>query len=196
MKNYLLTIFMMIGFLSFGQKLEIESGNTDFLKDQKEVNVELKFDDVKFFDENKSETEYLEKREKDVLENPKRGAEYWKTWIAAWNENKNVTYLDKFIKGTTKSKKIKFAKNTSAKYTLIINTTWIYPGYHAGIVMEPAKLSTVLTFVETANPSTVLLTMKTDKVRGLSGKNDFVMEYGRIASAYESTGKLLGKELK
>lgn len=167
-----------------------------FLKDQKEINVQLLFDDVKFYDENKTETEYLEKREKDVLNNPKRGENYWKQWLADWNENRNVTFLDKFIKGTTKSKKLNFVKNPAAKYTLIINSEWIYPGYHAGIAIEPAKLSTTLNFVETANPSNILLSIKSDKVKGTSGKNDFVMEYGRIASAYESTGKLLGKELK
>ncbi len=137
MKNYLLAICLMLGILSFGQKIQILSGNTDFLKDQKEINVKLIFDNVKFYDENKTEAEYLEKREKDVLENPKRGEKYWKEWITSWNESKDVDYLDKFIKGTSKSK----------------------------------------------------------KVRGTSGKNDFMMEYGRIASAYESTGKLLGKEL-
>ncbi|MCA4782916.1 hypothetical protein IF125_11730 [Empedobacter stercoris] len=196
MKNYLLTIFLMLSILSFGQKFQILSGNTNFLSDQKEINVELVFDNVKFYNENKTETEYLEKREKDVLDNPKRGESYWKEWLADWNENKNSTYLDKFIKGTTKSKKINFVKNSSAKYTLIINSEWIYPGYHAGIAIEPAKLSTTLHFIETANPSHILLSIKTDKIKGTSGKNDFVMEYGRIASAYESTGKLLSKELK
>ncbi len=196
MKKYLLTVFLMIGVLSFGQKLKIISGNTYFLKDQKEINVELKFDDVKFFDENKTEAEYLEKREKDVLENPKRGEKYWKEWISAWNENKNSTYLEKFIKGTTKSKTLKFNQNPAAKYTLVIISQWIYPGYHAGIVIEPAKLTSTLKFIETANPSNVVLTIQAEKVKGTAGKNDFVMEYGRIASAYEKTGQFLAKELK
>ncbi|MGL5235044.1 MAG: hypothetical protein ACRC8Z_09880 [Empedobacter falsenii] len=196
MKNYLLMICFITSILTFAQKIQVVSGNTDFLKDQKEINVQLLFDDVKFYDENKTETEYLEKREKDVLNNPKRGENYWEQWLADWNENRNVTFLDKFIKGTTKSKKLNFVKNPAAKYTLIINSEWIYPGYHAGIAIEPAKLSTTLNFVETANPSNILLSIKSNKVKGTSGKNDFVMEYGRIASAYESTGKLLGKELK
>lgn len=196
MKNYLLTICLLLSILSFGQKIQVLSGNTDFLKDQKDINIELVFDNVKFYDENKTEAEYLEKREKDVLNNPKRGEKYWKEWLADWNENRETTFLDKFIKGTTKSKKYNFVKNPDAKYTLIINSEWIYPGYHAGIAIEPAKLSTTLNFVETANPSTILLSIKSDKVKGTSGKNDFVMEYGRIASAFESTGKLLAKELK
>ncbi|TGN26614.1 hypothetical protein [Empedobacter tilapiae] len=196
MKKYLLIVLLLISFLSFGQKVQILSGSTDFLKDQKSINVELLFNDVKFFEENKTETEYLEKREKDILDNPKRGEKFWKDWITAWNENKNVTFLDKFIKGTTKSKKINFVKDSSVKYTLIINSEWIYPGYHAGIAIEPAKLSTTLKFVETQNPSNILLIMKTDKIKGTAGKNDFVMEYGRIASAYEKTGQLIVKEIK
>ncbi|MGV0922627.1 hypothetical protein [Empedobacter tilapiae] len=65
MKKYLLIVLLLISFLSFGQKVQILSGSTDFLKDQKSINVELLFNDVKFSEENKTETEYLEKRVKD-----------------------------------------------------------------------------------------------------------------------------------
>ena len=195
MKNYLLVILLTLSAFVFGQKLQLVSGNTDFLKDQKEINVKLDFDDAKFYDDNKTETQYLENRKKDVLENPKRGEVDWKEWIAAWQENRDKTFLDTFIRGTKKTKELKFTQNSAAKYTLIIKTEWIYPGYHAGIVIEPAKLSTTLSFVETANPSNTLLIYKTDKVAGTAGKNDFKMEYGRIASAYEKTGQLLVKKI-
>lgn len=186
----------MIGILSFGQKFQILSGNKDFLKDQKEINVELKFDEAKFNVENYTETEYLGNKQKDFIENPKRGESYWKEWISSWNEHKNSTYLEKFIKGTTKSKNLKFDKNPSAKYTLIIEPDWIYIGFHAGIVFEPAKITSTLKFVETANPSNVLLTIQSKNVKGTAGQNDFVMEVGRISSAFEKTGQFLVKELK
>lgn len=35
-----------------------------------------------------------------------------------------------------------------------------------------------------------------DKVLGKPQNKDFVMEYGRIAGAYEATGKELGKAIK
>ncbi len=38
MKNYLLMICFITSILTFAQKIQVVSGNTDFLKDQKEIN--------------------------------------------------------------------------------------------------------------------------------------------------------------
>ena len=60
MKNYLLVILLTLSAFVFGQKLQLVSGNTDFLKDQKEINVKLDFDDAKFYDDNKTETQNIQ----------------------------------------------------------------------------------------------------------------------------------------
>lgn len=68
MKKLFLVLFLAITAFAFSQnKLLIQEGNFDFLKDQTEVNVQLKFNDVLFQAENYSEAQYLERREKEAI---------------------------------------------------------------------------------------------------------------------------------
>jgi hypothetical protein len=53
MKKLLLLVVLMLSAFTFAQnQLNFESGTFDFLKDQTEVNVQLKFDNVLFQAEN------------------------------------------------------------------------------------------------------------------------------------------------
>jgi hypothetical protein len=54
---------------------------------------------------------------------------------------------------------------------------------------QEAKLTSVMKFVETNDPSKVVLEIKADKILGKPQNKDFVMEYGRIAGAFEATGR-------
>ncbi|BAP33708.1 uncharacterized protein CHSO_4671 [Chryseobacterium sp. StRB126] len=196
MRKLLLLFFMVIGVVTFAQdQINVESGNFDFLKDQTEVNVQVKFENVAFQVENYTETQYIEKRKTETI--AKKGEEAWGKWIGEWDKFKSTEYLDYFLKGINrKSKKTVFKKDAHAKYTLIVDAKWIYAGWHGGLIGQEAKLTSDLTFVETDNPSNVVMKLKGDKVLGKPQNKDFVMEYGRIAGAYEQTGKYLGKKIK
>lgn len=186
-------MFVTVTTMSFGQNLTIISGNLGFLKGQTEVNVERNYGSPLFQADNFSETEYLERRHKETV--AKKGEAAWKTWIDTWEQHVETIWTEKFVEGLNKSKKIKFAQNIEAKYTLIIRPTWMYAG-RSGFVTQPGKLSAEITIVETANPSNVLVTMKGDKIEGVGSKVDYGMEYGRLSAAYEKTGKEIGKEIK
>lgn len=193
MKKIFLLLFVTVTTMSFGQTLTIISGNLGFLKGQTEVNVERNYGSPLFQADNFSETEYLERRHKETV--AKKGEAAWKTWIDTWEQHVETIWTEKFVEGLNKSKKIKFAQNIEAKYTLIIRPTWMYAGW-SGFVTQPGKLSAEITIVETANPSNVLVTMKGDKIEGVGSKVDYGMEYGRLSAAYEKTGKEIGKEIK
>ncbi|MCQ9640635.1 hypothetical protein MP478_14705 [Chryseobacterium sp. WG14] len=127
----------------------------------------------------------------------KEGEDAWKEWSGNWNEHRESVFIQRFIEGlNAKSKKIKFGKDLKTKYTLLVETKWVYPGWSGGMIMQPAKLSTVVTFVETENPAKVIAKIQTDKIEGVGSKVDYGMEYGRISAAYEKTGKELAKEIK
>ncbi|MDR6526341.1 hypothetical protein J2787_001721 [Chryseobacterium rhizosphaerae] len=198
MKKLLLLGFMVMITTAFGQdKMKIISGSLGLLKDQTEVNVELLFENVLFMKENITEAQYLENRKKQVLENPKRGEEAWKKWIAEWEKYKKEDYIDYFAKGLNKSyKNISFKKDSSAKYTLIVEPKWIFPGWHAGLTAMTAEITGTIKLVETTNPSVVLAKVELNKFDKFVNNEEFVMEYGRIAAAYESAGRYLGKEIK
>lgn len=195
MKKLFLLFFMAMVTMAFAQnQINIESGNFDFLKDQTEVNVQMKFENPLFQADNYTEAQYLERRKTETL--AKKGEESWRKWDEEWQKHKEYVFLDYFIKGLNgKTQKIKFSKGAATKYTLIIDTKWIYAGWN-GFVTQPAKLSSELTFVETENPSKVLTKIQGDKIEGLSSKVDYGIEYGRISAVYEKTGKELGKAIK
>lgn len=198
MKKLLLLVFMIMMTTAFGQeKMKVVSGNLNILKDQTEVNAELKFENVLLMKENITEAQYLENRKKQVLENPKRGEEAWKKWIEEWERYKKEEYIDYFVKGLNKSyKNISFKKDSPAKYTLLLNTKWVFPGWHAGLTAMTAEISGTIKLVETNNPSVVLAEVELNKFDKFVNNKEFVMEYGRIAAGYESTGRYLGKQIK
>lgn len=176
-------------------QMNVVQGNFDFLREQADVNVEIKFENAVFQVENFTEEKYLEKRKTETL--AKKSELAWQKWIADWERFKSTEYNAYFLKGiNSKSKKINFKNDGNSKYTLIIDSKWIYAGWHGGLIGQEAKLTSDLIFVETENPSKVVMRLKGDQILGKPQNKDFVMEYGRIAGAYEATGKELGKMIK
>jgi hypothetical protein len=196
MKKLLLLLFISIATTTFAQnKINFEQGNFDFLKDQTEVNVQYKFENVTFQVDNYTEAQYLERRKSETL--TKKDEAAWQKWIGEWNQHRESIFMNNFIDGlNAKSKKIRFGKDLKTKYTLLVETKWVYPGWSGGMIMQPAKLSTLITFVDAGNPSQVLAKIQMDKIEGVGSKVDYGMEYGRISAAYEKTGKELGKTVK
>lgn len=191
-------LFFAIVSTTFAQnQINFVSGNNfDFLKDQTEVNVQLKFDSATFQEGNLTEAQYIENKKGDI--SGRKGEKVWNNWIYQWDRFKTSEYLEYFFKGiNAKSKKVTFGNGSKAKYTLIIDAKWVYAGWYGGMIgSQEAKLTADLLFVETDNPSHVVMKLQADKIQGKKMNKDFSWEYGRIAAAYEITGKKLGIEIK
>jgi len=197
MKKLFLMFFLIIAAVINAQKMTVISGDFKTLKDQTEVNVELKFDNVLMMKENFTEAQYLENRKRDLLANPKRGEAGWQKWNGEWQRFKNEEYINYFVKGLNRSyKNITFKKESQAKYTLLLETDWVFPGWHGGMVVMTAEISGKIKLIETNNPSVVLAEVELNKFDKYVNNKEFVMEYGRVAGAYESIGKYLGREIK
>ena len=172
------------------QKMKVESGDFSFLKGQTEIKVVFDFDKATFYNEKMSEQEYIAKRTKEIGDD--KGKAEAEKWLADWEYSKANSFVEKFIASMNKNMDIKASTDTDSKYTLIVETTWIYPGWFAGVMKQPAKVSTSLKFVETANPANVLLVINSrnapgDNFVGVANNND------RIAEGYAKTGKSLAK---
>ncbi|KQM48921.1 hypothetical protein [Chryseobacterium sp. Leaf201] len=197
MKKLFLMFFLIIAAAINAQKMTVISGDFKTLKDQTEVNVELKFDNVLMMKENFTEAQYLKNRKRDLLANPKRGEAGWQKWNGEWQRFKNEEYINYFVKGLNRSyKNITFKKESHAKYTLLLETDWVFPGWHGGMVVMTAEISGKIKLIETNNPSVVLAEVELNKFDKYVNNKEFVMEYGRVAGAYESIGKYLGREIK
>ena len=190
-------LFFAIASAVFSQnKINVTQGNFDFLKDQTEVNVQLKFDHATYQEKNLTEAQYIESRKTDIT--TRKGVKVWENWTYQWEKFKTSEYLEYFYKGINpKSKKIKFTNDVKAKYTLVIDAKWIYAGWYGGMIgSQEAKLTADLLFVETDNPTNIIMKLHADKIQGKKMNDQFSWEYGRIAAAYLITGKKLGTEIK
>jgi hypothetical protein len=188
---------MAIATTTFAQnQINFVQGNFDFLKDQTEVNVQLKFDNAVYQEKNFTEAQYIENRKADIT--AKKNEAVWKNWIYQWERFKSTEYLEYFFKGVNnRAKKVFFRNDVKAKYTLIIDAKWIYAGWYGGMIgSQEGKLTADMTFVETENPSNVIMKLHADKIQGKQMNKDFSWEYGRVAATYEVMGKKLGKEIK
>ena len=160
MKKVLVLALLITSSIVSAQKMEIIKGDFGFLNNQTAVNVEFDYSNLKLLKENKTEAQYISDRAADLNEKTKGVGDVWKKkWegakIAIWNpkflELVNIVLVKK-------KKELSFQEDLkSAKYTLIVETTWIFPGWDAGVMKQPAKVSTNLKFVETENRSNVLL---------------------------------------
>ncbi len=190
MKKLALTFFVCLMGMVCAQKMKVTSGNFDFLKGQTELNLQMDYSHVEFYKENMNEAAYIAKQEKDIQKAGKSPEEFEK-WKKDWEYSKDTQFVDKFLASMNKNTDIKTSvNNPAAKYTLIVETVWIYPGWFGGIMNQPSKLSTLLKFVETADPSHVLLEIESknapgDNFVGLPNNND------RISEGYAKTAKTL-----
>lgn len=192
-KNVITVFFILLASVSFSQKMKITQGDYKFLKGEKELNLEMDYSSMKFYKKNLDEKAYIDKRMDDITDD--KGKQEAEKWRKDWEYSKNTTFVSKFLASINKKSPIQVAENNlKAKYTLIVKTVWIYPGWFGGVMEQPAKVTTLLKFVETQNPDRVLLEIKSKDVVGTSyigvpNNND------RIAEGYAKTGKSLGKRL-
>ncbi len=189
-------LMLLVSFTSFGQKFTILDGDFKFLENQKKINVVFKYDNLKLLKENKSESEYVAER-KDELNKKTPGV--GDTWQKKWESSKEsmweTNFMDLLAKTATSKKGIVFGENLKdAKYTLVVNAVWIYPGWDAGVMKQHAKVTTELVFAETANPAGVVLKIKSENAPGDQWGSNFSNE-SRIGEGFEKTAKTLGNRI-
>lgn len=196
MKQFLVFAFMLCVGFAHGQKLKVEDGNFKFLKGQKSFNVEFVYDNMKLFKDNKTNEEYMEERAADLENKTKGKGEAWKK---KWMGSREFIYEPKFMELMNRylgeKQGVELSQgNEDAKYTLVVETVWVYPGWNAAVMRQPAKVSTNLKFVETANRDKVVLEVSSKHAPGDSYGGTFSNE-DRIGEGYAKTGKSLAKLL-
>lgn len=194
MKKFLFAALLFASVTGFAQDVKIKKGDFSFLKDQKELNVEFDYSHLKLMKENLTEAQYVEKRVNDLNEKDKGNGNIWKKkWVAAPQMIWNPKFLELLTKTYGKEKDVTIEEGlATAKYTLIVDAVWIYPGWDAAIMKQPAKVSTVLRFVETSNKSNVIMEIETEEAPGDQWGSNFSNE-SRIGEGFAKTAKTIGK---
>ena len=194
MKKIVLIALLCVSAAGFAQKMKVAKGDFKFLAGQKDLNVEFDYSHLKLLKENLTNEEYITKRSADLDEKGKGTGKTWKKkWDSAPESIWNPKFMELFVKYYGAEKKVNVEEGlTTAKYTLIVDVVWIFPGWDAAVMKQPAKVSTVLRFVETANKSNVLLEITSEDAPGDQWGNNFSNE-SRIGEGFAKTGKSLAK---
>ncbi|MDH7446758.1 hypothetical protein [Aquimarina sp. 2201CG14-23] len=193
MKKLLLVAVLMATSITFAQKAT--EGKIKNLKGISEYNLVFDYENVKVhkFD---TEEEFLkDKMDKREKKHPGegRGEKFKKSWFA---DRENL-YEPKFIESFNKrfdNQSVKADKGLeSAKHTMLVKTTWIYPGYNIGIQKSPSKVTATIKVYETANPDNVLYSGVFKNQPGATfGGGDFNSGI-RIAESYAKLAKSVAK---
>lgn len=183
--------------LMSAQKMNVTAGDFGFIKDQKQFNVEFDYSKMTLMKDKKTEEEYVKERSTELSEKNKNAGALWEK---KWESSKELIWNQKFLElinvvYSKDNKDVSFLEGLNdAKYTLIVETVWIYPGWDAAVMKQPAKVSTKLLFVETANKSNILLEIESENAPGDQWGNNFSNE-SRIGEGFAKTAKSLAKML-
>lgn len=190
MKKLIFLIFILSFSKTSAQRFEIISGKLENLKVISEYHINFDYKDLMVHGFESEEAFLKDKMDKRSKVEGK--AENFKN---DWFENREKIYEPAFVNyfnEKLEKNNVKATKNPTTKYSLDIKITWIYPGYFS----EPAKISAVMTFFETANPKNKLLEIEFDKVIGFK-QNEFTGRLNdRITGAYEKLAKNLMLQMK
>ncbi|MBL6449221.1 hypothetical protein JMN32_23125 [Fulvivirga sp. 29W222] len=176
-----------------GQKMKVRSGDLDFLKSQKKLNIEYDYSNMGVGKFEKEEDYVNEKVAKLNKKEVGSGDKWKKNWIADRNERFEPKFEELFNKNLEKYNLVG-GDFDGTEYTLILKTTFTEPGFNVGVVRKNAYTDLEAVFVKTGTTDPVaVVTIENSPGRGGMGY-DFDTGY-RIQESYAKAGKELGQYL-
>ncbi|ESU23754.1 hypothetical protein FEDK69T_11610 [Flavobacterium enshiense DK69] len=193
MKKIAIIVLLLASGVTMAQKKRILSGDFKNLKGITEFNLVFDYTDLKV-DKFETEEAFLEDKMKK-REEKGTAEDFKKSWFSDREERYEPKFIESFNKRFDGEIKVD-KKLSSAKYTVKIQTLWIYPGYNVGVVRQSSKLNAIIKIVEIGNPDNILLSVGYEKVLG-KGAAGFDYNSGyRISEAYAKLAKEFAAELK
>ena len=186
----LLLLTFLFGLQINAQKVKTTSGSDDILKPESSINIEFNYDNISV-GKYKNEQDYIAAKTEEYN---KKEAGKGDSWAVSWKNDKQSRFEPKFIELFTISSGMSVVKD--AKYTMIVKTVSIEPGWNIGISRKNAEIDLEVWIVETANKSSKLDSFTISNVPGGTAFG-YDFDTGlRISEAYAKAGKSLGKSLK
>ena len=181
---------LFAGITGFAQEVDLTKGDLSILKGETTINFEFTYEKMAVGDFSK-EADYIKKRVEDEnKKDPPNGD----NWATEWEAQKKSYFGDKFTLGLTKSYEVKTDK--SAKYTLIVNTKALEPGYQVGISKKNAGVDLTITLVETGKPEKKLAVIYVERKPESMWRGAAFDAKSRIGDAYFVDGLAVGKFFK
>lgn len=165
------------------QKVKLIEGDLSAVKNEKTINTEFAYDNMKVgkFDK---ESEYVEKKKEEYN---KKEAGRGDTWAVRWVDDREEKFEPQFNELFEKTSGMTITPK--AKYTIIYKTTFTEPGFNIAVMRKNATIDGEAWIVETANKSKVIAKISVSKAPGrMFGGYDF--DTGeRITEAYATAGR-------
>ena len=194
-----LAVIAIIGFglilLSSCGGIRIMPDNIDFLKGQEKIKVSYDYSDFSVGKYDK-EADYVKMKMEKLQDDEPGKAEEWKNNWVGDRKSRYQPMFEELINKYTEDINLKIHPSyDDAKYTMIVKTTFIEPGYNVYVSRKPASINLIISFIETKNPGKVLGSIIVENSEGTSfGFSDY--DTGeRIKEAYAKAGKEVGKFL-
>jgi hypothetical protein len=191
-KTFLLVCLIAAVTAGYGQKIKQISGDLSQLKGQKTLNLQYSYDGLLVGDMN--EVEYINQKVKKYnADEPGKGDK----WKEAWVNDRKTRYQPKFEELFNKYLEeigmVAKEGATDARYSIVIKTIMIEPGFNVGVVRRPASINVETDITETSNQGNSTSKISFTKVPG-SDVMGFDFDSGwRIAEAYGKLGKAFAK---
>ncbi len=191
MKKWIFSLFLLgavtITSVVQAQKIRLTDGDLGVLANEKQLNVEFEYKDMRVG--KMTETEYVNKKRDEYN---KKEAGKGDTWVKAWQDDRETRFEPKFLQAFNQfSGGMTAGPLAAAKYTMIVKTTFTEPGYNIVVHRVNAQVNLEALIVETANKEKVIAKISCEKSPGGAWfDNDFDTGQ-RIAEAYNNAGMSL-----
>lgn len=192
MKKYFIALIAIVFALNMqAQKIKLVQGDLKFLKGQDEIGVQFTYDENMKVGAG-TEAEYITKKMAEADEKEPGSGEKWKAaWYGDRPDHYQPKFIDLFEKTLDKKKVILLENGDATKYTMIVHTTFIEPGFNVGVMSKRASVDMTVTFVETADPAKVMAKFTIMKSPGTA-----VYDGGaRVGESYAKAAKYFAKAL-
>ena len=192
------TLFIMAVMCLFAtgihaQKIVVEKGKIDFLKNEKEVTVKFTYE--KMLVGKMTEEEYIAKKiSEGNAKEPGKGD----AWFQSWNLDRPTRFEPKFIELFNKQMEAKggilMGTQTGGKFLMTVNTHFTEPGFNVGVARKNAAVSLRATITDLETGSEIaVISISNSSANSFSGM-DFDVAY-RIQESYAKAGRELAKFL-
>ncbi len=195
-KITLLLAVMAFVFSGHAQKLKLVDGELDYLKNQKLLRVEFTYDNLKVG--KMSEEDYVAKKVKDYNKKEDGQGDEWKE---KWESDKEEAYPDFFIRMFNMlmgNGQVVLNENAfDADYTIVVNTSFIEPGFDIGFQSKRAYTNMEVRIVSKDDPEKTLARFTITKSPGnsLFGPNFSTVD--RVGGCFEhAASELAGYFIK
>ncbi len=170
-------LLLIIPQFLFAQHIRLDKKEMAFLAAEEKINVVFTYNDLHFNADNLTESKFLDYI-KEKIEG-KLDTEEALDWEQDYFFAKDSIFPQIFVAALNNRIKnydhpIAFVLNDSTiKYTMHIQTDWLYFGYDAGIAKQPAKGNLKISFYETSNPANILSEIEVNRAEGFNVVGNF-----------------------